>query len=232
MEPFDTQGVIPHMRHRAAPVFVALVVAFVAAGAVVRAQRQRARLVTDVKQGADLSELTGYWVWSRVETRGEVTRRVEERDLHARVGPDGWEGCPEGYLCTRYGVRTLAFGPRGAFHYVTNVFTSSDFQYHGSISDGDIRLSEFYSCAHPQQRRRLQLSATLRWRLRGEELHVAINPHVIGGSWPFASEATGTVWVFRSVSRSEYYENLLIRSCQPTGEHSCAAGCFSRDLVD
>lgn len=219
------------MRQALFPAFVALCVAFVAIGGAVRARRGGRYLVVDDKRGADPLELSGYWVWSRVESPDGVQQSIADEDLSARVGPDGWPGCPDNYLCTHHGVRTLAFGPTGSFHFVVNVFTSSDFQYHGSIADEAVRLSEFYSCAHPGRHTALHQAATLHWRLDGEELRVAINPHVIGGGWPFASQPTGYTWVFRRVTEGEYYERLLLRRCQPSPEHACAPGCFSRALV-
>ena len=159
-------------------------------------------------------------------------RTIRAEDMHLRQGANGWPGCPDAYICTRYGVRTLAIGASGALHYVSNVFTSSDYQFHGRWEAGVVRLSGHYSCAHPQLRDRMKRAAPLVWSVSGDELRVAVEPGAPGDEWPFAERPTGMTWVFRRISRRLYYDRYLIRLCQPTDRHACAAGCTSMSLVE
>lgn len=220
------------MRRYAVSGFVAAAVLFVLAGAAVRASRPTRRVSVAPKDGPPDGELpVGYWVWTAVE--GPAGRRaITPEDLVPRVGPAGYEGCPEDYLCTRHGIRSLAIGPRGGFHYVANVFTSSDFQHHGSISSVEVRIDERWSCAHPGWRSRPREARQVHYERRAGTVRFAIDPSIRGGGWPFASQPTGTWWVFREISRSAYYANVLLRLCQPTPGHACAPGCFSEHLVD
>ncbi len=220
------------MRRAAGPIFVGAVILLIAGGATVRAMREDApgRSSAEKRPATDPRLPAGYWVWSRIETWDGHTE-IAPRDLLAQVGPSGWRGCPEGFLCTRHGIRSLAIGPRGDFHYAANVFTSSDFQHHGSVAGDEVRIDERFSCAHPDWRSRPRERRRMRWTRDGETLRLAIDPTVRGGGWPFATEDTGVWWVFRRVSRATYYARTLLRVCQPTGRHACAAMCFSEDLV-
>lgn len=219
------------MRRAFVPSLIGAVVLLVSVGAVVRAGRPEAVRTAVAKRGpTDAGLPAGYWVWSAVERPvGGLT--IREADLEPRVGPSGYAGCPENFVCTRHGIRSLAIGPRGDFHYVANVFTSSDFQHHGSMSSVEVRIDERFSCAHPGWRSRPAEARQVCFERRGAELWAAIDPNVRGGGWPFATRPTGTWWVFREVSRSAYYANVLLRLCQPEPGHACAPGCFSEHLV-
>ncbi len=213
------------------PGFVGAVVLVVLAGAAARSARPTRRVSVTPKDGPVEDALpVGYWVWSAIESpAGGLT--IAPGDLVPRVGPDGYEGCPESYVCTRHGIRSLAIGPRGGFHYVANVFTSSDFQHHGSISVDQVRIDERWSCAHPDWRSQPREARQVHYELRDGALRFAIDPSVRGGGWPFAPVPTGTWWIFRQVPRSAYYANVLLRLCQPSPGHACAPGCFSERLV-
>ena len=50
------------------------------------------------------TELTGYWVWVKQVEDGQVTLEVTDEDMEPKVGPSGWPDCPNGILCTRYGI--------------------------------------------------------------------------------------------------------------------------------
>jgi len=221
------------VRRALGPTLVGLLVAFVATGAAVRAIRgdapPRRHAVKRVPTDAALP--VGYWVWAAVERDGETTLEITDADLTARVGPAGWDGCPERYVCTRHGIRSLAIGPTGALHYAANVLTSSDFQHHGSIAGADARISRRFSCAHPRWRSSPHVSAAVRWHRKGERLRVAVDPHVRGGGWPFTDRDTGAWWIFRRVSRAAYYDRVLLRLCQPVAGRGCDPLCFSEALV-
>ncbi|MCA9608081.1 MAG: hypothetical protein KC619_20875 [Myxococcales bacterium] len=220
------------MRKAAAPAFVGAVVILVLAGAAVRAARGAGPRREEVTKTRPTDETipVGYWVWQRIEAPDGATE-IAPADLVAQVGPEGWPGCPEHYLCTRHGIRSLAVGPSGAFHYTANVFTSSDFQHHGSVSDDEVRIEERFSCAHPGWRSRPRERRRVRWAHDDKTLRVAVDPSIRGGGWPFARAETGTWWVFRRVSRATYYGQALLRLCQATPSHACAPMCFSEDLV-
>ncbi len=219
------------MRRSLGPLFIALVVGFVGLGAALRPARGRPILVVAPKRRAvDPDVPAGYWVWTRVEDADGVIE-IPPSDLVGRAGPGGWPGCPEGFLCTRRGIRSLAISSTGSLHYTANVFTSSDFQYQGSLAGAAVRVTARYSCAHPDWADTPHRSARLVWERDGAELRVAVDPDVAGGAWPFAAAPTGAWWIFREVSSATYYARVLLRRCQPTPGHACAGACFSRRLL-
>ena len=226
-------AVRPSVRRALVPGLVGLLVVFVATGAAVRAMRGDAppRRYDPKRVPTDGALPVGYWVWEAIERDGEETLRITDADLNARVGPDGWEGCPDRFVCTRHGIRSLAIGPTGAFHYSANVFTSSDFQHHGSLAGDDARISRRFSCAHPQWRSTPHVTASIRCHHKGDRLRVAVDPAVRGGGWPFTERDTGAWWTFRAVSRAAYYDRVLLRLCQPVRGHACDPLCYSTALV-
>src|SRR5262245_45144566 len=86
--------------------------------------------------GAAPTPLTGYWVWTKEIDNGQVVLEITDADMEPKVGPTGWRGCPDGILCTHYGIQKIAFGETGRLHHQLNVFTSSDFQTLGTWAEG------------------------------------------------------------------------------------------------
>lgn len=228
MEPGARPGVGERVR-RAAKLWVAGVIVFVGAGAVVRATRPEApRVIAGLEKQADKgveAAWVGRWVWSRVVEDGQTTLAIDDADLVQKVGPSGWPGCPERFVCTRYGLRSLVLGADGTFFYAAHPETSSDFQAHGSWAAGRVWVDTTFSCAHPGWRRP-PLRAALHAERRGDALWVAISrgpPTTL----PFAPAPTGRWLVFRRVTRSRF-EAIFPRLCQPSPGRPCHPRCFAR----
>jgi hypothetical protein len=186
--------------------------------------------------GAPATEIDGYWVWTRQIEDGAVTLEVTDADMEPRVGSSGWPGCPDGILCTRYGIHKVAFGENGRLHQQHNVMTSSDFQTLGTWADqgaglGGFERQEQYSCAHPDSVNADVVPGAFRYRVEAGELWVSVN-----GFFGFAFSDPGvepTTWlVYKPVSREDYYDRYMIRVCQPFDEFTCHEACFDDSLVD
>jgi hypothetical protein len=183
------------------------------------------------------SELSGYWVWVREVEDGQTVLEVTDADMEPKVGSAGWPNCPDGILCTRYGIHKVAFGTDGAFHYGYNVHTSSDYQTLGSVSaaDGVASFSKAvrFSCAHPNQTNTDPRDGTFLYKFEDDELWISVSGFS-GFEVPFAGEAGSEPnrWlVFKSVTRQQYYGQYMIRICQASGDDTCHDGCFSDSLI-
>lgn len=180
------------------------------------------------------SSLGGFWVWRSVRERGHTVRIVTDQDMVPLVGPDGWFGCPNRYICTHYGINALALGPEGELWLVHNVVTSSDFQQIGTyVAAGGVLTFErqrFYSCAHPNRNDPTPVTLYLRYRMESDELWVGADA---GGDVALTTSPRGepSSWmVFRRVSEQEFLERYLLRHCQDDGrEPRCFEGCTSDD---
>jgi hypothetical protein len=186
--------------------------------------------------GGAPSSIEGYWVWTRQIEGGQTTLEITDADMEGKVGPSGWEGCPEGILCTHHGIHKVAFGGNGRFHQQHNVFTSSDFQTLGAWSDGGDDLGGFerqaqFSCAHPEEVNADVVAGAFDYRLEDGELWIAVS-----GFFGFAFadvEGEPTSWiVYKPVTRDDYYGKYMIRVCQEHDGFMCHEGCFDASLVD
>lgn len=186
--------------------------------------------------GAAPSSIEGYWVWTRQVENGAVTLEITDEDMEGRVGPSGWEGCPQGILCTHHGIHKVAFGSNGRLHQQHNVFTSSDYQTLGTWSDGGDGVGSFerqeqFSCAHPEQVNADVVAGTFDYQLENGELWIAVS-----GFFGFAfadAEGEPTSWiVYKPVSHDDYYGKYMIRVCQAHDGFECHEGCFDTSLVD
>src|SRR5262245_53390450 len=90
---------------------------------------------TGASGGGAPGPIAGYWVWTKQIENDQVALEITDADMEPKVGPSGWAGCPDGILCTHYGIQKVAFGETGKLHYQHNVFTSSDFQTLGTWAD-------------------------------------------------------------------------------------------------
>jgi hypothetical protein len=178
------------------------------------------------------AELVGFWVWRSVREHGHAVRIVTDQDMEPRVGPSGWPGCPEWYICTHFGIHALALGPEGEFWLVNNVLTSSDFQQIGTYvaADGVLTVARqrFYSCAHPDRNYTTPATLRLRYRMENDELWVSTDAE---GDVDLASSPQGEPdsWmVFRRVTEQDFLDRYLLRRCQDDGrDPRCFEGCFS-----
>lgn len=173
------------------------------------------------------SDLIGYWVWEQKIEDGTVTLTVTDADMESKVGPSGWEGCPEGILCTKYGIQKLAFGPEGQFWRMNNVKTGSDSNLIGSYTvDGStvtVNKERNYSCAHPEQNEVSTGTGYFAWKIEGDRLWVS--------SMQATAPTDPTNWlVLKPVSETDFYGKYMVRICQDYGkEPKCYQGCFSND---
>jgi len=182
------------------------------------------------------SSLEGYWVWTKQIENGQVTLEVTDADMEPKVGPSGWPGCPDGILCTRYGIHKVAFGEAGRLHQQHNVTTSSDFQTLGTWADGGAGVATFerqeqFSCAHPDQVNADVAPGGFRHEMVDGELRISVSGF---GGFPFVDPgAAPTTWLsYKPVTREDYYGKYMIRFCQPFAEFMCHAACFDDSLVD
>ena len=181
--------------------------------------------------------LTGYWVWTKQIDGGQVILEVTDADMEPKVGASGWPGCPDGILCTHYGIHKVAFGATGRFHYQLNVSTSSDFQTLGGWSGGANGHGTFerfaqFSCAHPEQLSTDMVPGGFRHEMVDGELRIGVTD--FGSSFPFYDDGTEpTRWIaYKLVSREDYYGKYMIRVCQPHDGYECYEACFDDSLVD
>lgn len=190
----------------------------------------------DGSGGSTSSTLEGYWVWTKQVENGAVTLEITDADMEPKVGPGGWPGCPEGILCTRYGIHKVAFGDGGRLHQQHNVTTSSDFQTLGTWADASggaatFQREEQFSCAHPDAVNADVVPGGFRYRHEAGELWISVSGF---GGFPFVDPgAEPTTWlVYKPVTRDDYYGKYMIRVCQPFDDHTCHEGCFDTSLVD
>lgn len=193
--------------------------------------------VSACDDGGGKSELSGYWVWVREVEDGETVLEVTDEDMEPKVGSSGWPDCPDGILCTRYGIHKVAFSKDGKFHYGYNVHTSSDYQTLGSLStSGGVATyskSVRFSCAHPEQTNEEAREGTFRYKFKGDELWIGVSGFS-AFEVPFfgSNDEEPTKWlVFKSVTREDYYGKYMIRICQASGGSSCHPGCDSDSLI-
>jgi hypothetical protein len=182
------------------------------------------------------AEVTGYWVWTKQIENDQVTLEITDADMEGKVGPSGWPGCPEGIICTRYGIQKVAFGETGALHYQHNVTTSSDFQTLGTWADasaghGTLERTAQFSCAHPEQVNADVVPGGFRYQFVDGELRLGVTDF---GSFPLYDDGTEpTRWMaYKAVTRADYYGKYMIRICQPHDGFECHPGCFDDSLVD
>jgi hypothetical protein len=187
--------------------------------------------------GAAPSEITGYWVWSKQIENGQVLLEITDADMEGKVGSSGWSGCPDGILCTHYGIHKVAFGATGKLHYQQNVFTSSDFQTLGTWAAGDAGHGTFerqqqFSCAHPESVNADVVPGGFRHQMVGGELQIGVAD--FGSSFPLYDDGTEPTRfiAYKPVSRDDYYGKYMIRVCQPHDGFMCHEGCVDNSLVD
>lgn len=186
--------------------------------------------------GAPDAVVTGYWVWTKHIENDAVILEVTDADMEPKVGPTGWPGCPEGILCTRYGIQKVAFGETGALHYQINVTTSSDFQTLGTWGNaadghGELERTGQFSCAHPEQVNADVVPGGFRYEFVDGELRLGAADF---GGFPLYDDGTEpTRWIaYKAVTREEYYGKYMIRVCQPHDGIECHEGCFDESLVN
>jgi len=177
--------------------------------------------------------LYGEWVWTGVEENGRARLSITEADMVRRVGPRGWPGCPDGVVCTRHGIRVLSVGAGGAARWITNVVTSSDFEAVGRVrwvspGLGVFAVAHRFSCAHPDQNRRVREERVLRYRREGDQLYVGIDDEADLLPLPSVERAgEPRRWmVFRHVTAATLWARYLLRLCQPTVDSACDDACF------
>ena len=192
---------------------------------------------TGASGGAAPGPLAGYWVWTKQIDNDQVTLEITDADMEPKVGSSGWSGCPEGILCTHYGIHKVAFGETGALHYQHNVFTSSDFQTLGTWADSGGGVGSFerqvqFSCAHPEQVSMEVASGGFRHQMMNGELWIGASD--FGSSFPFYDDGNPpTRWIaYKPVTREDYYGKYMIRVCQPHDGFECYEACFDESLVD
>lgn len=180
--------------------------------------------------------MTGYWVWTKQIEDDQVTLEITDADMEGKVGPSGWTGCPDGIICTRYGIHKVAFGETGALHYQLNVTTSSDFQTLGTWADtsaghGTLERTAQFSCAHPEQVNADVVPGGFRYQFVDGELRLGVTDF---GAFPLYDDGTEpTRWLaYKAVTRADYYGKYMIRICQPHDGFECHPGCFDDSLVD
>lgn len=173
----------------------------------------------------------GYWVWKEIVEGGTVTRTITDADMTWKVGPMGWEGCPTGISCTKYGIDVLYVSPT-RFHHMNRVTTGSDYQKYGSYTvSGDIitfNQAQTYSCAHPKDPAEYVKPATLYARFK----------KVDGDLWltPFADKDPGAgaaKWtVYRTISKADAHNKYDHPFCGEMREGgTCHCLCPSQDVL-
>ncbi len=178
-------------------------------------------------------DVEGYWLWYQQIEDDQMVLQIEEEDLQI----DDWPGCPNGIICTHYGIMKLAFGATGRGHFIYNVMTSSDYQTPGQYTvDGDLINyvgSERFSCAHPDQDDQTERDRYTRVQLVDGNLWVAVTGFQ-GFQLPFSDEppTDPNRWiVFRPISQQDFYGKYMIRVCQGSPNNPCHPDCSSVSLV-
>lgn len=175
------------------------------------------------------AELVGYWLWKQVVHEGKVTTEITEDDLVFKYDADGdpsnnppgstWEGCPQGVVCTHYGLMRFAFGADGRFFYTKNVTTSSDFGVAGVFSvEGPVvkaTIGESWSCAHPPGGSTGQSApGFVRYKRVGADLWLALGALGDLASTPPDVSVEPADWiVLRSVSEADFNFRYNVDAC-------------------
>lgn len=174
----------------------------------------------------------GSWLWIRQVEDGAVVLEITEADLETRVGSSGWPGCPDGIICTHYGIDKLQVAADGAARWIRNVTTSSDFEYFGSVSAaGDLlhfRFDDHFSCAHPDVRDTELRELFARHRI-DDDGNLWLSVTSLTGELPFAASepVDPQRWlVFRPITAAEFDDDYAIRLCQAASDDLCHAACF------
>jgi len=177
------------------------------------------------------SDLVGYWLWIQQVDSNSVVQEITEDDLVVKVGSSGWTGCPDGIICTHYGIMKLRFDSDGTMWYIYNVNTSSDYQHPGSCSvTGSLvsyTFNEMFSCAHPGDSTQEDSSGYFPYKIVDGNLWVGVNS--FNGWSPFylTPPADSQKWiVFRRITEEEYNTKYMIRVCMASDPSQCNAGCF------
>jgi hypothetical protein len=180
-------------------------------------------------------EVAGYWLWTEEVENGAVVRTIADADMVPSVGSSGWPGCPDGIICTRWGIQKFALGADGSAHFIHNVNTSSDFHKKGSYSvNGDLvtfTFGENFSCAHPTQRDTDRRVGYMRWKMEDGALWLSVTG--FDSSYPFfdAPPESPTRWVvFRGINFEDYDNRYMIRLCQAATDDGCHPDCFPERL--
>jgi hypothetical protein len=179
---------------------------------------------------ADLAN-SGHWLWS-VELEDEaVVRSITDADMVTAVGPSGWPGCPDGIICTRWGIQKLSLSEDGRVHLIHNVFTSSDFHLKGSYAvDGDLytfTFQERFSCAHPDQVDQETRVRYARWKVVDGDLHLSVAAFDSSDSFATTPPESPTRWLALRPVTAEAFENrYMIRLCQAATPDGCHPDCF------
>jgi hypothetical protein len=178
------------------------------------------------------SSPAGYWLlWKRMDG-GKVTFTVTDADMVKKVGSTGWPGCPNGIICTRYGIWKLALGAASKkLHYMRNVKTSSDYQQVGTYTFKNklvtYQRKETFSCAHPSPTSAAPKTLYFRYKFAGKNVLWTTS---FSTNVPLAAP---TKWaIYRRISKQSYYSKYMIRICQAKLGMTCNPGCFSNSLVD
>ncbi len=176
---------------------------------------------------AGVGALSGHWLWYQQVEAGQVVLTIEEADLQVA----DWPGCPQGIICTHYGIRKFDFEPSGAVAYIYNVTTSSDFEYEGTFSVADDLVSysfdTHFSCAHPDINDTDTRAGYFRYRAQDGNLWVSVTG--FDGDLPFSSQPPDSPdrWiVFRPVTPEDYASRYMIRLCQAATDDGCHPHCF------
>ena len=207
--------------------FVAVLSAVDHRAALARAHREHA----DAVAGAD----------DPVGTSGPAARA--DATHHVRVG-DRQPGAtvllhagPDPLAVQRPGAEAPGLRPTvragGAARWITNVVTSSDFEAVGRVrwvSQGVayFAVAHRFSCAHPDQNRRVREERVLRYWREGDHLYVGVDDEAELLPLP-SVERSGEPrrWmVFRKVTAATLWARYLLRLCQPTADSACDDACF------
>jgi hypothetical protein len=177
------------------------------------------------------TQLAGWWVWAQEVENGEVILTINHEDMIVKVGPSGWDGCPDGIICTHYGIYKFAFDASGFVHFIHNVNTSSDFQYEGTTTvDGELvaySFNEHFSCAHPDINDTEVRTGFFIARIVDGNLWVSVSG--FGGDPQFFSEppVDPQRWVvYRPITQEEFETTYMIRLCQAPTDDGCHPDCF------
>jgi hypothetical protein len=178
-------------------------------------------------------DVEGYWLWYQHIEDDQLVLQIEDEDL--QIG--NWPGCPNGIICTHYGIMKLAFGSNGLAHFIFNVMTSSDYQTPGTYTLAGDMLNyvgtERFSCAHPNEDDQTERDRFTPVQLVDGNLWVGVTGFQ-GFQLPFFEQPTTdpTRWiVFRPISQADFYGKYMIRVCQALPNDPCHPDCSSTSLI-
>jgi hypothetical protein len=181
--------------------------------------------------GEETPAIAGYWLWAQEVENDAVVRTITDADMVPQIGSTGWPGCPDGIICTRWGIQKFELGGDGLAQFIHNVHTSSDFHKKGTYAvAGDLvtfTFTENFSCAHPDQRDTNRRVGYARWKMVGDALWLGVTG--FDSSYPFfdAPPAAPTRWVvFRRIDFEDYDNRYMIRLCQAPTDDQCHPDCF------